>query len=104
MHPKIKLRSYLRLCFKMCNSVEVTNCGRCMESLKLLRTFVSESLGQTNENFVASRECCLSKVSVLFFSCQLLHVSASVSFDSYLRVSCWPGLLVEKTICIHRFH
>ena len=38
-----------------------------MESLKLLRTFVSESLGQTNENFVASRECCLSKVFGPFF-------------------------------------
>ena len=38
-----------------------------MESLKLLRTFFPENLGQTNENFVASRECCLSKVFGPFF-------------------------------------
>lgn len=38
-----------------------------MESLKLLRTFFSENLGQTNENFVASRECCLSNVFGPFF-------------------------------------
>lgn len=38
-----------------------------MESLKLLRTFFPEILVQTNENFVASRECCLSKVFGPFF-------------------------------------
>lgn len=38
-----------------------------MESLKLLRTFFPENLRQTNENFVASRECCLSKVLGPFF-------------------------------------
>ena len=74
-----------------------------MESLKLLRTFVSESLGQTNENFVASRECCLSKVfGPFFFSCQLLHVSGCVSFDSYLRVSCWRKRRFAFTVFISR--
>ena len=35
--------------------------------LSFSELFCSENLGQTNENFVASRECCLSKVFGPFF-------------------------------------